>query len=527
MLKATRRGPRPLVASAVVLACMLSSSAEGASNRFDASAAGAAYILSTQTNSGSFFSVDYPPYSVAEAISALASTHAGAASFEDALVYMSSDPSTSTDRGGRTGLMIMGIVAAGRDPRTFGGIDWVELLHSNYDPKTGIYDDRNLYSDALGLLGDVAAKQEVPDAAITYVKANQCADSGGFGQAAGCLSKADVDTTSIVIDGLIASGMSKSDQVIERARSFLIDSENIDAGFGNYPEDKTNSNSTGLALTAMAALGEDPLTGSWSKDGRSPVTALLELQTPSGAFKWQQSDTRSSDPATVQALLGLSGYSLPIPAFKPANQARSASFNARTNQTANAGETHSELQATTASPISTEPTPSPSEIDALAGVLVRMANGRYQQRCITVGPSTNGIEALEAAGFRVTTKSFGSALGTAVCRIDGFPGSSDCLGGQGHWHYWHYRGRDWEESVVGPSNYRVMAGTVEGWTWETTQGAAPPRVTTADAICARNVVAHAAGQQSTPKGWRFRLFTFLGVGIAGVSVFARARRRQP
>jgi hypothetical protein len=207
----------------------------------------------------------------------------------------------------------MGIVAAGQDPGRFGGFDYVRRLLSFYDGRSGAYDSATVYADALAVLGVVAAGERAPAKAVAYLRDNRC-PAGGFSWRAGCVGIADVDTTAAAIGALVAAGVPRTDSVLTEARDFLARSENVDGGFGlDATTPETNANSTALALSALAALSEDPRRAPWLQpDGDDPLDALLALQHSSGGFRFRASDAKPNDYATVQAIPGLARRPYPI-----------------------------------------------------------------------------------------------------------------------------------------------------------------------------------------------------------------------
>ncbi|MCA1834088.1 MAG: prenyltransferase/squalene oxidase repeat-containing protein [Actinomycetota bacterium] len=292
-----------VVAAAFVAAAITAPSVAVA----DAAYRGASFIVSRQMPSGAFFSADQPPDGVGEDIASLIAGGVTGASVDRALAFVATrGPDRARQNAAYAGRIILGLVAAGRNPRSFGGFDYVAELESKYKP-AGMYEPQ-LYADSLAVLGVIAAGDPVPVQAITYFRLNECS-GGGFGHDEGCASKADTDTTSLVIDVLIAAGVPKFDTVISRARTWLSETQNDDGGFGLYPGDPTNANSAALALTAIAALQER--SEDWKK-GNDARTALLALQFPSGGFALHAGDPKPNDYATVQGVLGVSRRALPI-----------------------------------------------------------------------------------------------------------------------------------------------------------------------------------------------------------------------
>lgn len=205
----------------------------------------------------------------------------------------------------------MAIVAMGGDPRSFGGIDYSARLAASRSV-AGWWETQN-YANALAALGWTALGNDLAMESAAWIRGQQCAD-GGWGFMTACLSAADVDTTALTINALIAGGIDRDDAAVQRARQFLLRAQNAKGGFGDRPGAETNANSTGLSLSAIAALGEQPQDTSWNRgESQNPHAQLLSLQTADGGFLWKASRPSMIDNyATVQATPGVAGKPYPI-----------------------------------------------------------------------------------------------------------------------------------------------------------------------------------------------------------------------
>jgi hypothetical protein len=314
---------RRVLAAMLVCAAPATWGSAGASPPTGADAAhrGATYLVSRQETSGAFFGPDLVADGVAEAVASLIAGGVSGAPINKALGYLAAHgPERAQARAAYAGRIVMGLAAAGQNPRSFGGFDYVAELQSHYTPG-GAYETK-VYADALAVLGVLAAGDRPPPQALEYLRLNEC-PGGGFGHDAGCTSTADVDTTSLVVNVLAAAGIGASDPVRARARAFLIGAQNDDGGFGLYRGSTTNGNSTGLALSAIASMGESP--GGWTAHGTDPLSALLHLQLSSGGFRYVASQSRPNDYATVQAIPGAAGLAYPVILEKHGTQTPSKS----------------------------------------------------------------------------------------------------------------------------------------------------------------------------------------------------------
>lgn len=274
------------------------------------------YVASTQALDGGFFGIGQS----AESSGGLADTLVALAvdegldddALDAALSRLEALAPGATSRPAYTARIVMAAVASGLDPRSFGGVDYVARLDGARHP-AGYWEAQN-YANALAALGWIAAGHDLDLESVLWTTANQCAD-GGWGFMTACLSRSDVDTTALTLSALVAGGVDTSDPSVLRARQFLIDAQNADGGFGDRPDAETNANSTGLALSAIAALGEVPTDAPWNLGaGRDPLSELLTLQTADGGFLWKASSPSMIDNyATVQALPGVAGVAYPVP----------------------------------------------------------------------------------------------------------------------------------------------------------------------------------------------------------------------
>lgn len=300
--------------TAITSACLVVPMAADASPEASAAAKRAGdHLVGLQTSSGAFFSTTTPAHLVAETVSALAGAGRHATAVKKALGYMAEHgPGDARIRGAYAGRLVTALVIAGQDPRSFAGFDHRAQLWSWFDPVTGRFDKGDLasndpgdvYDNALAALGVVLAGDDLPAETMRYLEVEQCSD-GGFGSPNGCLDRTDVDTTALVLTALAVDGKSKH-PVAVRALGFLRSAQTGDGGFGFYPDSPTTSNSTGLALRALAWMGED--IDEWIQGGRSPIDALLDLQDARGYFNYRRGVAGAKDYATVQALQGLAPF---------------------------------------------------------------------------------------------------------------------------------------------------------------------------------------------------------------------------
>jgi hypothetical protein len=222
--------------------------------------------------------------------------------------------------------LTLAAVAAGDDPRDFGGQNLVQAMLTKLDRQTGLFDPQ-LYVHADTILALAAAGQTIPAAAITALDQHQ-ADNGGWaftGETGD--GKADSNTTAIAIQALVASGHGDS-PVIPKAQDYLSGLQDDSGLFAYQPANGAtllgDANSTALVIQALLASGQSLDSDAVAK----AVKALEGMQNDSGAFYYQQGATDDNVLATIQALPALAGKPLPVwPLHAPGrtlDQAKSA-----------------------------------------------------------------------------------------------------------------------------------------------------------------------------------------------------------
>ena len=265
--------------------------------------------MARQTADGGWMS--QPVEQVAEGALGLVSASITDAPLTKALNYIAEHGPADATRASQTARVILAVVAAGKNPRDFGKVDYVGRLRTYYNPTNGNYDP-STDPNSLSILALAAAKDPIPGHAIGSLQDRQCSD-GGFPRAA-CLLGSDVTSTSLVLEALTAAGVGPSDPVYGKARGYLATAQNADGGFGPGAGQATEAVPTATGLSAIAVMGESPESLPWRKSPNAdPVLALLALQdTTTGGFRPDASTTAPDDLTTARALPGLAGRALPL-----------------------------------------------------------------------------------------------------------------------------------------------------------------------------------------------------------------------
>ena len=227
--------------------------------------------------------------------------------------------------GGRAGKLLLGLTAAGQNPRDFGEYNFVISLTQQLSP-TGQYNTNTAFNQSLAILGLTAVSGTVPLTASQWLVSQQAVGGDldgswddGFG------TTGNSDSTAMAIMALVAAGMPVSDTVLVRATDFLSRTQLPTGGWEYGLGFGENANSTALVIQALRALGIDTSAtdSSWSRNGRSLVNLLLGYQSGAGAFESDFGFGPFADFfATVQAVPGAAGKTFPLPTpYEAARQA--------------------------------------------------------------------------------------------------------------------------------------------------------------------------------------------------------------
>ena len=208
---------------------------------------------------------------------------------------------------------ILAIVAAGKNPRSFGGINYVDTLLAFYDG-TQIGDDTLLNDDFWGILALVAIgeSQTIIQASKDFIISNQNSDDG-WGWTVG--GDSDADNTAAAVSALIAAGVSPSSQTISNALNYLKSQQQNNGGF--VSEGVTNSAVDAWVINAIADAGQSPVEDEWKESGNNPIGHLLSLQDTAGFFNYTASVESQPVWMTAYAVIALMGKSWPKDTTSP------------------------------------------------------------------------------------------------------------------------------------------------------------------------------------------------------------------
>ncbi|MFH1737184.1 MAG: prenyltransferase/squalene oxidase repeat-containing protein [Actinomycetota bacterium] len=225
------------------------------------------------------------------------------------------DPNQKVANTAQIAQLIVALKAAGEDPKTFAGTDWIALLKDTQDKAICLFGNTEI-SQAWAMIALETAGAEVPDNAITWLTEQQ-EDNGGYAfDAKGGMMGADTNSTALVIQALIGAGEKKNSPAVKKALDFLKTQQNPDGGFpfvkpSPYGTD-SDSNSTAWVIQALLAADEDIEDGEWVKTSVAPMGCLISLQNPNGAFVFQKTVPDDSLLSTLQAVPALMEKPYPL-----------------------------------------------------------------------------------------------------------------------------------------------------------------------------------------------------------------------
>lgn len=215
------------------------------------------------------------------------------------------------------GKLVLGVAAADLDPRAFGGLNLLDTLRTYYDPATSSFGGNN-WDQALGMLAWHTAGETIPVTATRLLIARQNED-GGWSYVP-TVGNSTIDTTALVLQALAVRNDDPAypDAALRAASAaglaFLRAQQNADGGFPADPPGPSNANSTGFAVQAILAAGQDPLSAAWTKPGNAtPLSFLRSLRTAEGGLAFRDAATPPSILATNQAIPALVGKAFPLP----------------------------------------------------------------------------------------------------------------------------------------------------------------------------------------------------------------------
>jgi hypothetical protein len=199
---------------------------------------------------------------------------------------------------------IIGICAAGKDPRNFGGVNLVETVKSTMLPSghfadsvadrtTGLPVGEDLVNAHIfGVIALHCAGEPIPnrDKCREWLEKQQHQD-GGFtwdvkyfdNPGDYSLVESEVDMTGAALMAFAILGEDETNPAVGRALDFLRQKQLDNGGFSSWGTE--NPESCSWVIQALTLLGQDPMGPEWTKpSGGNPVSAMLRFQLPNGSF---------------------------------------------------------------------------------------------------------------------------------------------------------------------------------------------------------------------------------------------------
>jgi len=228
--------------------------------------------------------------------------------------FLESKANSALAKPGDNAKLILAVVAAKRNPRSFGGADLVASLEAKLDP-SGVYGGAKagtVFEQALAILALKATRRPIPAPAVDWLTGLQLGDGSWSWNGDTTPGSGDSNTTALAVQALIADGGRAA--AVSKALGYLHGIQNKDGGFPYQKPSAqgtdTDANSTAYAIQAIIAAGGNPGSADWTLGGNTPLSALAACQLKSGAFTWQVATPADNFLATTQAVPALAGKAI-------------------------------------------------------------------------------------------------------------------------------------------------------------------------------------------------------------------------
>lgn len=241
-----------------------------------------------------------PAGQLADAIVALRANGRGATALRSRLAVLARKAPRYAVTPGAAGKVVLAAVAAGRDPRRLGGVNYVRRVTHG---ATGGRYGASTFDQALGMLALRSAGRGVPAPAVRAMRAAR--GSGGWGFSRAPRGRDSVDATALAIEAMRAAGVPARDPFLRAATRWMLAQRNRAGGYASAGGGgATEANSTAAVLRALHALGRPA----------PPRTraALRALQRRDGAVRFTRRWAGSPLLATNDAAVAFAGRHLPV-----------------------------------------------------------------------------------------------------------------------------------------------------------------------------------------------------------------------
>ncbi|MGA2285650.1 MAG: prenyltransferase/squalene oxidase repeat-containing protein [Dehalococcoidia bacterium] len=351
---------RRIIALLLALACVLAGATTslGATPQRDAATQALDYIQTLQNADGGFpeNGSDSSAGGTLDAMLAFAAAGVDAGGVvkggHSPLDYLATQAGAYAASADHAAKLVIVLKAVSQDPHDFAGADYVAKMESFYDGSTHVY-GAQVIDQALYLLARKSLGLAPPSGAVGVLESKQ--QAGGcweYSDGFGC----DTNSTAMVVQALLAAGVSKSNGAVQAAIAYFKASQSGDGGFPYVAPGDSDADSTAFVLQALVAAGENvDAGGPWEKADLGPMQALLAFRdTATGAFMYGGADNAY---ATYQAVPAL----LLQPLLLPPKAAT-----ARPTHTPVATKTRTPEATSTAAPtVASTPSPGPTAVSAV------------------------------------------------------------------------------------------------------------------------------------------------------------------
>jgi hypothetical protein len=252
-----------------------------------------------------------PTWSTSEALAAVQAVVN--ADGQDPIAFVDLMEAAATTPGAAGKFMVLVAAPLGRDTSALGAIVGDPAPNGSFD--SDLFFNNTLYAG----LSKAITPGTVPASTIAYVESRQKASDGGWSYDAdpGTTTDADVDTTALALQLLVAGGVAPTDPAVQRGLAFIASQQNANGTWSAFGDESAES--TSRAVLAVTAAGYDPNDRCW-RDTVDPGAAgapfvggdaaLMSLANPDGSIAGP--NVFSAAYATAQAVQGLQRGWLPV-----------------------------------------------------------------------------------------------------------------------------------------------------------------------------------------------------------------------
>ena len=174
------------------------------------------------------------------------------------------------------------------------------LVQQGQDAESGLY-GTGLYDHAYALMALAATDSDVPQNAIDFLSTVQAANGGFAWDGSTDETMVDSNTTSMIVQALVAVGQGDSDMVTNAVA--YLQTTISDQGAAYAVGGDVDANSTALVAQALIAVDEDATV---------LIATLSTFQNANGAFFWQHADMTDNSFSTIQAIPAAAGVAFPV-----------------------------------------------------------------------------------------------------------------------------------------------------------------------------------------------------------------------